>query len=135
MKRPRSMEWGKLPLPSFYFYTGGAEDLTATNEGAKPLAHMSIIREWAALHLLTACAGFEEKPRSCASIFTMFSHVKRQTARGSVRLTVGPPCHVPSGRSAKHRDPNSFDYQVTFDCQTFNKKDSRRPEEILHSSL
>ena len=104
-------------------------------EEKKLSAHVSTIQKWAALHLLTVCAGFEEKPWSCASIFVTFGHVKRQTARGPVRLTAGPPRHVPSGRSAKHREPDSFDYQVTFDCQTFDKEDSRRPEEILRSSL
>ena len=39
----------------------------------------------------------------CASIFATFGHIKRQTARGPVRLTAGPP-----RRSAKHHEPGSF---------------------------
>ena len=103
-KRRQSEEWGNSHLPSFYFYTKGKEDLTAINEGNKPLAHVSFIQRRAALHLLTACAGFKEKPRSCASSFATIGHIKRQTACGSVRLTAGPPRHVPSRRSAKHRE-------------------------------
>ena len=105
------------------------------NERVKPLCTRVKHPEVGGAHLLTACAGFKETPQSCASIFATFGHVKCQMARGPVRLTAGPPRHVPSGRSAKHREFNPFDRQVTFDWLTFDKEDSKRPEEILRSSL
>ena len=110
-------EWGvgKSYRSSFHFYTREIEDPTVISRRKKPPGHVSVIQKRAALHLLNRVRGISGKGRSCASVFATFGHIKRQMARGPVRLTVGPPRHVPSGRSAKHREINSFYYHATFD--------------------
>ena len=73
-------------------------------------------------HLLTACAGFKEMPRLCASIFAMIGHINSQTARRPVRLTVGPPrCSV------KHHEPGSFPLTDNLRLTDFRQKGFEKP--------
>ena len=84
--------------------------------------HVSANPRIGGTHLLTACAGFKETPRSCVSIFATFGYIKRRTARGPVRLTAGPP-----RRSAKHHEPGSFRLAGNLRLTDFRQRGFEKP--------
>ena len=123
-------------LLRFYFYTEESKESNGYQQGKGTTCPRVSHPKIGGTYLLTACAGFKETPRSCASFLTTFGHIKRRIARGLLRLTAGPPHHVPSERSAKRREHDSFlNYQLTFDWKSSIKRIRESSEETLCSSL
>ena len=73
-------------------------------------------------HLLTACAGFKETPRSCASIFETFGHINRQNGTWPGQTDRGPTTTL-----REDHEPGSFRLAGNLRLTDFRQKGFEKP--------